>query len=394
MTKKFIHFLAFFAFAIAISAQQPEAGALQTREYLPLLQGKKVGLVANHTSILNKDLHLLDFLLQENIQVIRLFTPEHGLRGEADAGEKVGDGKDSKTGLPIVSLYGKNKKPSPEQMQGIDVVVFDLQDVGVRFYTYISTLAYVMEACAEAHIPIIVLDRPNPNAWYVAGPIRQDAKKSFVGLHPVPVVYGMSIGEYGLMVNGEGWLSKGLRANITVVKCKHYTRQKDIELPVPPSPNLRSARAIRLYPSLCFFEGTSISVGRGTDRPFEVFGSPTATFKQVGQFTFVPQSSTGAKNPLHQGQTCYGFDLAVFADSFMMNYDNLYLDWLIESFKLWPDPGKFFNNFFDLLAGTPQLRLDIMAGKTAEEIQNSWTDELNEFKRTRKKYLLYPDFER
>ncbi len=392
MTKLFALLLILFGLQ-NLRAQTIEAGALQTREYLPLLKGKKVGLIANHTSILQPQLHLLDYLLSEKIEVKKVFSPEHGLRGEADAGEQIANTLDSKTGLPIVSLYGKNKKPTLQQLQQLDIVVFDLQDVGVRFYTYISTLTYVMEACAEANIPVIILDRPNPNGWYVAGPVLKTNKKSFVGLHPVPVVYGMTIGEYGLMVNGEGWMKDKLRANLTVIRCKNYTRQKNISLPVPPSPNLRSQRAILLYPSLCFFEGTPISVGRGTERPFEVFGAPNASFKTVSNYQFIPKSGVGAKSPMYEGQICYGFDLKEFADVFMINYDDLYLGWLIESFKLWPDPDKFFNNFFDLLAGNDELRLDILAGKSEEDIKNSWQNDLNAFKRVRQKYLIYPDFE-
>lgn len=355
-------------------------GAYQTSEYLTLLKGKKVGVVGNQTSIIGQT-HLIDSLLSHEITIIRVFSPEHGFRGDADAGELVKSDVDKKTGLPLVSLYGKNKKPTNEQLKDIDVMLFDLQDVGVRFYTYISTLHYVMEACAENNISVIILDRPNPNADYIDGPVLETAQKSFIGMHPVPVVYGMTIGEYGQMINGEKWISKP--CELTVIKNKNYTHAMSYSLPVAPSPNLRTDNAIAWYPSLCFFEGTVISIGRGTEKPFEVAGHPD--YKK-GKYTFTPKPSYGAKDPVLNGQLCRGID---FTDSVAPR--KLVLQPVIDFYNETGKGTAFFlkNNFFDLLAGNKTLRRRIEQGWTEEQIRAEWEDGIEEFKLVREKYLLY-----
>ena len=359
------------------------SAAMQIEDYLPLLDGKRVGIVGNQTSIVGKT-HLVDTLLSLGVSVRKIYTPEHGFRGNADAGAKVNSGKDEKTGLPIVSLYGKNKKPTPEMLQGIDIILFDLQDVGVRFYTYISTMSYVMEAAAENDIPVIVLDRPNPNGFYVDGPVLKAENKSFVGMHEVPVVYGMTIGEYAKMVNGEGWLKNGVTCDLTVIPIQDYNRNAIYELPVKPSPNLPNWEAVYLYPTLCFFEGTIVSIGRGTETPFQVYGHPNMR----GSYTFTPQSTSGASKPLLEGQRCRGENLMEFAHDYAYNDNQLHLEWIIEAYQQLKDKG-FFIDYFRLLAGDKQLRRDIENGKSADEIRASWDDDLEAFKAVRKKYLMY-----
>ena len=363
-----------------------KVGAQNTEEYLHLLKDKNVGVVANQTSILDS-VHLVDFLLSEKIAVQKVYSPEHGFRGDADAGEHVKSNVDAKTKLPVVSLYGSNKKPKKEQLLGIDVVVFDLQDVGVRFYTYISTLHYVMEACAENNIKLIVLDRPNPNIDVVDGPIREEGFESFVGMHPIPILHGMTIGEYAQMINGEFWLKNKTQCGLVVIPCLNYNRKDDYHLPINPSPNLRSAEAIYLYPSLCLFEGTVMSVGRGTDTPFELFGHPK--FNDSAQnFKFQPVSSYGAKSPKLEGEQCKGKNLHYFGSE---KLNELNLDWLIEAYNK-TEVDEFFSKggrWFDLLAGTDQLRKDILAGKNGAEIKSSWQSDLNSFKQKRSKYLIY-----
>ncbi|MEO6347972.1 MAG: DUF1343 domain-containing protein [Aquaticitalea sp.] len=362
------------------------SGANQTTDYLPLLKGKSVGVVANQTSVIFKGdtyIHLVDSLLSLNIKVTKVFAPEHGFRGVADAGEHIKDEVDAETGLPIISLYGDNRKPSHEQMKGIDVMLFDMQDVGVRFYTYLSTLHYVMEVCAELNIPVIILDRPNPNGHYIDGPVREEDVKSFVGMHPVPIVYGMTIGEYGNMINGEKWLDKGIQCKLTVVPLKHYTYDSEYDLPIKPSPNLPNSTSINLYPSLCFFEGTNVSCGRGTEMQFQIFGSPFLP-KESFDFSFTPQPNFGAKTPKYQGELCYGRDLR--------NVNKLYeikLDWLIEAYKLSSDKQTFFNNSFARLAGTKKLQEQIKNGVSIEDIKKSWGPGLESFRKVREKYLLY-----
>lgn len=355
-----------------------------TEKYIPLIKGKKVGLVSNHTSILNQ-VHLVDTLLSLHIDVVKVFSPEHGFRGDADAGEKVNNQVDKRTGLPIFSLYGKNKKPSAEQLKGIEVLVFDIQDVGARFYTYISTLHYVMEAAAENGIPVIVLDRPNPNGHYVDGPILEKEFQSFVGMHPIPIVHGMTIGEYAKMINGEGWLKNKVKCDLTVIACENYNHNMEYSIAISPSPNLPNMASIYNYPSICFFEGTSISVGRGTDKPFQQIGHPD--FK-VYSYTFTPKPSYGSKNPKLNGQNCFGKDI-----SSEQRVRQINLNYLLKFYSQFENKDEFFTNFFNLLAGNSKLKSQIKSGKTEEEIRASWVEGLHAFKVIRAKYLLYPDFE-
>lgn len=386
-----------------VKAETIKTGADNYNQYLPLLQGKKVGVVTNQTGIVilttkynaspnpnscdlatKKDtLSIVDFLLNQKISVEKIFAPEHGFRGTADAGETITDGKDSKTGLPVISLYGNNKKPKPEQLAGLDILVFDLQDVGARFYTYISTLHYVMEACAENNIQLIVLDRPNPNGAIVDGPVLEKEYSSFVGMHPIPVLHGMTIGEYARMINGEKWLKNGVQCKLTVIPCTNYTRNMVYSLPVKPSPNLPNDKSINLYPSLCFFEGTNVSVGRGTDMQFQVYGSP---YLPDNGFSFTPHPNEGAKEPPYNGATCYGENLSSAA-----RLKKLDLHWLIKAYNETADKSKFFTPFFTKLAGTKKLQQQIENGKSEEEIQESWQPGLEAFKKMRRPYLLYPE---
>lgn len=406
-TGRLLGLLAIFAtLSIAAVSQEsyPVVGAERTALYLPLLQGKRVGLVGNQASVVyheNSDslpaTHLLDLLLKHHVQVVRLFSPEHGFRGEAEAGAAVSDGTDAATRLPIVSLYGNNRKPTAQQLQGLDVVVFDLQDMGVRFFTYISTLHYVMEACAQQGIPVIVMDRYNPHTGYIDGPVLDSSYRSFVGMHPVPVCYGMTIGEYALMINGEHWLKDSLTCQLTVIPMIGFTHESAYTPLVAPSPNLKTPRAMLLYPSLCLFEGTQVSVGRGTAWPFEVVGAPNYNhhhfFLQFFQhdFSFTPHPIPGASNsPLFNGQECYGLDLRHITPK-----SELDLDYLIQIYKGIDHPDTFFRSdgFFNLLAGNSNLRKQLESNATEEEIRASWQPALQHFKQIRKKYLLYPDFE-
>lgn len=359
------------------------SAAMQLEDYLPLIEGKRVGIVGNQTSIIGET-HLVDTLLSLGADIKTIYTPEHGFRGTADAGAKVNSGKDEKTGIPIISLYGKNKKPTAEMLQGIDVILFDLQDVGVRFYTYISTMTYVMEAAAENGLPVIVLDRPNPNGFYVDGPVLKSENKSFVGMHQVPAVYGMTIGEYAKMVNGEGWLKNGIHCDLTVIPINKYNRDAIYELPVKPSPNLPNWESVYLYPTLCFFEGTIVSVGRGTETPFQIYGHPDLR----GGYTFTPKSTSGASKPLLEGQRCRGENLVEFAHDYANNTNQLHLEWIIDSYQQLKDKG-FFKDYFRLLSGDNQLQRDIENRKTVDEIRASWEDELEAFKTVRSKYLMY-----
>ncbi len=355
----------------------------KTASYLPLLQHKRVGIITNQTGVIGQE-HLVDYLLKQNVTIVTIFSPEHGFRGEADAGEKVQDGKDIQTGLPIVSLYGNNKKPTAKQLADLDILLFDIQDVGVRFYTYISTLHYIMEAAAENNKKVIVLDRPNPNAHYIDGPVLEKGNESFIGMHPVPVVYGMTIGEYATMINGEKWLTNGVQADLTVITMDHYTHETVYDLPIKPSPNLPNAQSISLYPSLCFFEGTTVSVGRGTDFPFQVYGAPYLK----GDFQFTPQPNERAKHPKNQGKVNYGKDLRNYP-----RLNRLHLSWLIEAREQnRPLPNFFWlkSNFIDLLAGTKKLQQQIDQGLSEDEIRASWQPDLEQFKKTRLNYLLYP----
>jgi len=320
------------------------------------------------------------------INVSSIFAPEHGFRDMADAGDRIADGKDAQTGVPIISLYGGQLKPTPENLKGIDVVIFDIQDVGVRFYTYGSTLHYVLEACAENNVECIVLDRPNPNGFYVDGNIADTAYRSFVGMHPVPVVHGMTIGEYARMLNGEGWLRNGVKCRLTVIKCKNYTHKTAYELPVKPSPNLPNQTSIYLYPSICFFEGTNISLGRGTPFPFQVYGSPK--LPDTG-FSFTPESVPGAKNPPLLGVKCYGVDLRNAIAEKIVPSPKLNLEWVINAYNAYPDKDNFFIPYFDVLASGPTLREQILKGMSAEEIRYSWKEGLEKFGKIRAKYMLY-----
>lgn len=361
-------------------------GANQTSSYLKLLQGKRVGIVGNQSSVIFNRMsftHLVDSLVSLNVAVKKVFSPEHGFRGTADAGEKIKDGLDPKTGLPIISLYGDNKKPKPEQLKGLDLLVFDIQDVGVRFYTYISTLHYVMEACAEAGLPLLILDRPNPNGHYVDGPILEKAYTSFVGMHPIPIAHGMTIAEYAQMINGEKWLKDGIQCELSIIPMENYTHQTAYSLPIKPSPNLPNDQSIALYPSLCFFEGTNVSLGRGTSKQFQIFGSPDLD-KNHFSYTFTPQPNEGAKTPPQQGKLCYGRDLSTVSVN-----PGLHLEYLIEAYNHTADKSKFFNSFFVKLAGTPSLQQQIEDGWSENDIKATWEKGLTDFKQVRAQYLLY-----
>lgn len=361
-------------------------GAQQFEKYGQLIKGKRIAVVANQSSIVGEK-HLIDFLLEKEVIISKVFSPEHGFRGTAGAGEKVQSNIDSKTGIQIVSLYGKHKKPTITDLQDIDIVLFDLQDVGVRFYTYISTLTYVMEACAENNKPIIILDRPNPNGFYVDGPVLETEYKSFVGMHPVPVVYGMTIGEYAKMVNGEKWLNDGISCDLSIIKLKNYKRNMLVKLPIKPSPNLPNWESIYLYPSLCFFEGTVISAGRGTDFPFQIYGHPDL---KLGSFNFTPTPNVGSKYPKLEGKHCNGQNLSGYAHNFKNNNVGLNLSWLIETYKtLNNDSIVVFNDYFNTLAGNKELKQQIIDGWSEEKIKESWKQGLNDFKAMRKKYLIY-----
>ncbi|MBS1581308.1 MAG: DUF1343 domain-containing protein [Bacteroidetes bacterium] len=362
-------------------------GAERTGVYLPQLRGKRVAVVTNQTGLIGQT-HLVDSLVALKVDVVRVFAPEHGFRGEADAGERVTDERDKRTGLPVVSLYGANKKPTAAQLQDIDVLVFDIQDVGVRFYTYTSTLHYVMEAAAEQGKQVMVLDRPDPNGFYVDGPVLDTAFTSFIGMHPVPLVHGMTIGEYARMIDGEGWLKGRVRCDLVVVPCLGYDHGKFYELPVKPSPNLPNTAAVFLYPSLGLFEGTIVSVGRGTDRPFQCIGYPGC---KLGTYSFTPRSMPGAKDPPYRDQACTGIDLSEYGSFYVRLDPRIQLEWLIGAYQGAPDKRTFFTPFFDKLAGGPALRKDIVAGKSEEAIRVGWRPALEAFKRTRAKYLLYDE---
>lgn len=378
-------------------------GADNTTSYLDLISGKKVGIVTNQTGMIlydsvyslpdtlelthreatvTKTMHIVDYLKQKTtINLERIYAPEHGFRGTADAGEDIVDGKDARTGVAITSIYGNNKKPSPGQLQGIEVMLFDLQDVGTRFYTYISTLHYVMEACAENNIELIILDRPNPNGYTVDGPVLEKEHKSFVGMHPIPVLHGMTIGEYALMINGQKWLKDSIQCDVKIVPCENYKREMPYSLPVKPSPNLPNDQAINLYPSLCFFEGTNVSVGRGTTKQFQIYGSP---YLRTMPYEFLPLPNEGAKDPPYNGKICCGEDLSKAA-----RLDRIELKWLIKAYNETSDKSKFFTSYFTLLAGTRKLQNQIEAGVPEDDIRASWQPGIEEFKKIRKIYEIY-----
>jgi uncharacterized protein YbbC (DUF1343 family) len=371
-------------------AERPTPAIASYAEYLPMLNNKKIALVVNQTSSL-RERHLVDILIDSGINIVKIFTPEHGFRGTDDAGKKVNNTIDEQTQLPLISLYGDNKKPKPADMSNVDIVLFDIQDVGVRFYTYISTLQYVMEACAENKKQLIVLDRPNPNGHYIDGPVLEIKNKSFVGMQAIPIVYGMTIGEYATMLNGEKLLNNKVQCNLQVIKCINYTHNSAYILPVPPSPNLKSGNAIALYPALCLFEGTEVSVGRGTKTPFEIWGHPT--YKDNG-FSFTPTATVGNANPLYANQQCFGgnLNLPYYKVKDLMN-NKINLTWLKNAYFLSPNKTKFFNPFFTKLAGNTTLQKQIVKGMSEAEIRTTWMPAIAKFKKVRKKYLLYPDFE-
>ena len=398
-------------------------GANRTELYLSVLEGKRVGIVANQTSVIFHDglvrkedgehktglkgqrtedrerviadeshksgisemhfTHLVDSLVSLNVNVKKVFAPEHGFRGTADAGETIKDGIDTKTNLQIISLYGNNKKPTPEQLKDIDIMIFDIQDVGARFYTYISSLHYIMEACAEANITLLILDRPNPNGHYIDGPILEMKHKSFVGMHPIPIVHGMTIAEYAQMINGEKWLENGTQCKLSIIDIKNYTHYKSYDLPIKPSPNLPNNQAINLYPSLCFFEGTNVSAGRGTSKQFQIYGSPYLD-GAVYKFKFTPRPNEGAKNPKHEGKECMGEDL-----SNSKKLSEINLRYLLGAYTATVDKKTFFNDYFTNLAGTKLLRNQIEKGLSEVDIKITWAEGLKNFKKTRSKYLLY-----
>lgn len=383
-----IFFSVFLFLSFQLFSQKIITGAERTTSYLPLLKNKKVALVVNHSSVIG-NMHLVDSLLNAGIKITKIFAPEHGFRGDHADGSEIKSGTDSKTGLAIVSLYGKNKKPTQEQMADIDIVLFDIQDVGARFYTYLSTLHYVMEACAENNIKLVVLDRPNPNGFYVDGPVLDTACcTSFVGMHPVPIMYGMTIGEYACMINGEKWLANGVKCNLDIVELKNYTHDSLYQLPVWPSPNLNSMESIYLYPSLCLFEGTDVSVGRGTALPFTVIGSPNLKF---GDHYFTPKSIPGkSDNPPHLNAQCRGLNLYLDGKNIPLLKEGIIIEWLIIAYGAHNNPSKFFTTYFEKLCGNNLLRQQIIEKKPEKEIKDSWKAELDDFKKIRKKYLLYP----
>lgn len=372
------------------------SGAERTDQYLLDLKGKRIAFVGNHTSLIGKT-HVADSLISLGVNVVKLFSPEHGFRGREDAGKTISEEKDEKTGLPVLSLYGKTKKPLPQDLKDVDIVIFDIQDVGVRYFTYISTLHYMMEACAENNKMLIVFDRPNPNGFYIDGPVLDTAYRSFVGMHPVPVVHGMTIGEFAMMINGEGWLKNGVKCDLKVIACQNYTHQTKYSLPVKPSPNLNGDRAIELYPTLCLFEGTPLSIGRGTCFPFQVVGHPLLKNKVGNTFSFTPVSVEGATNPPLKDQKCYGYDFTLpRVNKIPAQFDTISginIELIIDLYKRFPDKDQFFSKtlFFDKLAGSSALRKAIIAGKSATEIRNGWASDIEVFKLVRSKYLLYPD---
>ncbi|MBI9034897.1 MAG: DUF1343 domain-containing protein [Bacteroidales bacterium] len=368
--------------------KQIVVGAERTDVYFPYVGDKNFALVANHTSLI-KGKHLVDSLLSLPVNLKKIFCPEHGFRGTANAGQHLSNYIDEATGIPVVSLYGKNKKPNPKDLENIDIMVFDLQDVGARFYTYISTLTLVMEACAENGIPLIILDRPNPNGFYVDGPVLEYGFESFVGMHRIPVVHGMTVAEYARMINGEAWLTNAVQCDLIWVKCLNYDHNSRYQLPVKPSPNLPDMNSVYLYPSLCFFEGTVVSIGRGTDHPFTMYGHPDLS----GDHVFTPESNSGASNPKLKGARCNGEDLSSHANLYFSSNPGLSLSWLMKAYRQLGAQPDFFNAFFDKLAGGDALRKQIQQGLSEDEIRASWEQELMKFKKIRKNYLLYDDFE-
>ncbi|HJN06731.1 MAG TPA: DUF1343 domain-containing protein [Bacteroidales bacterium] len=371
---------------VLVEYDEINSGASQIEKYLPFLLNNKIAIVANQSTLVGNT-HLIDTLLSHGVNVTKIFCPEHGFRGVAEAGKKILDSIDLKTKIPIISLYGSHKKPSSADLENIDLVLFDLQDVGTRFYTYISTLTYVMEACAENKIPIIVLDRPNPNGYFIDGPVLEKEHQSFIGLHPVPVVYGMTIGEYARMVAGECWINKASDIDLSVIPLVGWDRNMIVKLKMKPSPNLPNWQSVYLYSSLCFLEGTIMSIGRGTDFPFQVYGHPEF---MIGSFIFTPDSTQSASHPKFKGVPCYGANLRGYADNYKHNPQQINLSWLIGTYETMRKDNNFFTNYFEKLAGTDELRKQIVAGLSEDEIRKSWQPKIDNFKKVRAKYLLYP----
>lgn len=388
MARKKTNYMKKLIFCILLTtvsfAQKIKTGAENYTVYLPLIQGKSVGVVTNQTGIIDEKTHLVDFLASKNIKIKTVFAPEHGFRGTADAGEHVSDEVDAKTGLSITSLYGKNNKPTPEQLKGIDIMIFDLQDVGTRLYTYVSTMHRIMESCAENNIPLIVLDRPNPNIAIVDGPVLDIAFKSGIGMHPTPLLHGMTLGEEAKMINGQKWLKDGVQCKLTVVPCLNYNRTISYSLPVRPSPNLPNDQSINLYASLCLFEGTNVSMGRGTEKQFQIYGSP---YLPKSDFAFTPRPNFGDKDPLYKGIECNGEDLSAIP-----RINRLEIKWLIKAYQTTADKSKFFDKRkFSIRAGNEKLQQQIEAGTSEEEIRNSWKEGIAAFKKMRKQYLIYKE---
>ena len=363
-----------------------ETGAEQTGRYLPLLEGRRVGIMTNHTGTVGRT-HLVDTLRSLGVDIRVVFAPEHGFRGQADAGESVASYRDRKTGIDVVSVYGSTKRPPDSIMQRLDVLLFDIQDVGLRYYTYLSSMHYLMEACAANGKRLIVLDRPNPNGFYVDGPVLEAKHRSFVGMHPIPVVHGMTLGELARMIDGEGWLRDGLRCKLTVIPCRGYTHRSRYRLPTAPSPNLPNMRAVYLYPSLCFFEGTPVSLGRGTDFPFQAYGHP----ELQGDFSFTPRSNAGAKNPPLKDKLCHGVDLRTSPSDERIWERGVDLGYVIDCYRQLNLGEKFFTPMFDRLTGTDYVRQMILQGAGADRIKARWADDVKRFKQTRKPYLLYEE---
>lgn len=380
----------FYGYACNSNVDKPSqnkivVGANQTSKYLPLLKGKNIAIVANQTSVIFKDdgsyVHLVDSLINQKINIVKVFAPEHGFRGKADAGEHVADGIDTKTNLPVFSLFGKNRKPKLELLDNVDIVIFDIQDVGVRFYTYISTMSNMMEACAEKGVQMLILDRPNPNGHYIDGPTLEAEHSSFVGLHPIPLVYGMTIGEYAQMVNGEKWLKDGIQCDIYIINLNNYNHKSEYHLPIRPSPNLPNDKSINLYPSLGFFEGTIINAGRGTEFQFQRYGAP---FFPENNFSYTPKPNFGSKYPKFDGEKCYGVDLTQ-----TKKLSEVYISFLVDAYHKTPKDKNFFGKTFTVHAGTLKLQQQIESGMTPDEIRASWKKDLKKFKKIRAKYLMY-----
>ena len=387
MNRKIILLFGLLLASLSAPAQDRiETGAEQTGRYLPLLEGRRVGIMTNHTGTVGRT-HLVDTLRSLGVDIRVVFAPEHGFRGQADAGESVASYRDRKTGINVVSVYGSTKRPPDSIMQRLDVLLFDIQDVGLRYYTYLSSMHYLMEACAANGKQLIVLDRPNPNGFYVDGPVLEAKHRSFVGMHPIPVVHGMTLGELARMIDGEGWLRDGLRCKLTVIPCRGYTHRSRYRLPTAPSPNLPNMRAVYLYPSLCFFEGTPVSLGRGTDFPFQAYGHP----ELQGDFSFTPRSNAGAKNPPLKDKLCHGVDLRSSPSDERIWEREVDLGYVIDCYRQLNLGEKFFTPMFDRLTGTDYVRQMILQGAGADRIKASWADDVERFKQTRKPYLLYEE---